>query len=655
MIKILNQNRQPLAILENAYGVGYEKYLNEVWTASFSLPLTDPKLMHCEPFNLVEIYDDRAKENVGLFRIEPSMSRRNESLGTVEFKLIHVLATLLDDVLFRYHQTTNWTTKQNIEFLLGKQSVPNWKLGACEFTRYFHYKYENENGLLGPMLAIPKPLDEDYRWTYDTSSYPWTLNLTKPSDAVVCEVRYSKNMREIEREVTVAEIVNRIYPLGAGEGVNQLGIESVNGGVAYLEDAESIAKYGLKAYVWVDTRFEHAESLMENASALLKTLSTPKVSYKVSAVDLSIITGQSVDKFTEGAVVRIIDPDFGVLEQRIFKVAKPDIYGDPGNIELEIGSLVDDIATVNADIERRVQVNEAYTQGSTNIDSHNYVDNCDENHPAVIRFFLPDDLVNINTLTLSYETEKFRPYSKATAGGGATTRTTTAGGGTTATSSSGGGSQQTSSSGGGVAKSTASGGGSQQTSSSGGGSVVTTSNKTFAQLNVMTGVPENSIGTDNWGNHLHEVQIPGGPFNHDHSVAVPSHTHTVSIPSHSHEFDVPHHTHTVNTPSHTHTVTIQDHSHSLTLPDHTHEVLPGIYQVNVEASAVEVRVDGNLVPITGTSADDINIIPYLAKDSSGRVTRGTWHEVEIKPNTLARINANIISRLFISSHIGGTY
>jgi phage minor structural protein len=618
-----------------------------LWLAHFSLPLNDPKLTHCKPFNLVEIPD------VGLFRIEPAFTRRNESAGTVDFTLKHVFATLLDDVLIRYHQTTNWTTTQNIDYLLAQQSTANWRRCQIDFERFFSYKYENENGLLGPMLAIPQPFDEDYQWAYDTQTYPWTVSLKRPSTKVTCEIRYAKNMREIEREIDPSNIVNRIYPLGFGEGVNQLGIEDVNGGVPYLEDAASIAEYGLKAYVWADRRFEDAESLKENGAALLAKWKQPKVVYKVKAADLSVLTGSPVDKFTEGALVRIVDPDFGTITQRIHLVSKPDILGAPGDINLEIGSLTDDIATVNADIERKQQVNDAYTQGATNLDSHNYVDNCDQTHPAVIRFFLPSDLVNVNTMSLSYETEKFRPYSRATAGGGSTTKTTTSGGGTTATSSSGGGTTATSSSGGGVAKSTASGGSTTQSSSAGGDH----SHLMFSA----TGFQEDSNPNSNVmltaanGRQIAVSSNTAAGLEFYTAGSSGNHSHSVSIPSHTHDFNVPNHSHNVTIPNHTHTVTIPDHSHNLTLPDHTHDVLPGIYEVDVQATAVTVKVDGNTVPMTSTSGNDIDIVPYLAKDSGGKIQRGTWHEVEITPNNLARINANIISRLFISSHIGGNY
>ena len=48
---------------------------------------------------------------------------------------------------------------------------------------------------------------------------------------------------EIERNPKM--LINRIYPLGSGEGVNKVNIRSVNQGVPYLENKAAIDRYGL--------------------------------------------------------------------------------------------------------------------------------------------------------------------------------------------------------------------------------------------------------------------------------------------------------------------------------------------------------------------------------------------------------------------------
>jgi hypothetical protein len=225
--------------------------------------------------------------------------------------------------------------------------------------------------------------------------------------------------------------------------------------------------------------------------------------------------------------------------------------------------------------------------------------------------------------------KNYRLYSRGTKSGGAVIKSSGSGGGSVQTSSSGGGSTQTSSS----------GGGSTVTSASGGGTTATSSN--YIEQHIMSGVPENSVGTDNWGYHLHEVVTPG----HNHDVTIPNHTHSVTTPNHTHSVGIPAHTHSVPTPEHTHEINI---------PDHSHDIDYGIFELDRMPTAVVIKVDGNTVPFTQTSGDNIDLIPYLSKDTDGKVNRG-WHTVSITPNDLARINAQIFGQYFIQSRGGGSF
>jgi len=579
----------------------------------------------------------------------PANTRKLTTLNEVNYALEHVLATLLNDVLYKYHQRSNLTTRDNIEYVLARQTVKHWRLGDCDFTRYFHYKWENENGLLGPLFSIAQPFDVPYVWTFDTQTYPWTLNLKAPSTTPSCEIRFGKNLAEIERSIDPSNIVNRLYALGYGEGVNQLTIEKVNGGRAYIENTASIAEYGLGQYVWVDRRFEDAATLLASAKAFLEEWSVPRVNYRVKAVDLSSLTGLSVDKFTVGKVVRIIDPDVGTFTARIVSEKKPDIYGAPGDIELEIANTKANLGTSLADVERRQEINEVYAQGATNIDSHDYCDNADPTHPAVIRFYLPDELVRVNKLELTYQTEAFRTYSKATRGGGSyikgstvQSKSTASGGGTSVTSSSGGG--QTTSSGGG--QTTSSGGG--QTSSAGGDRrhvmfQTTGTSNTSGEHVVATTFGGNAIRLGPGTPTMTNFETLSASGNHTHTVA--NHTHTVSA-----------HTHAVS--DHTHSITLQPHSHAfeveipaINIPDHTHEAEHGIYTLDRLPTSTSIKVDGKPIPHTAISGENIDLIPFLAVDSENRVVRG-WHTVEITPNDLARITAQITTQFFMQSRGG---
>jgi phage minor structural protein len=614
-----------IAILENAYDDGYEKRFNEVGSMWFTLPLNDPKNKHCNAFNFVSYTLDG--EYKGKFRIVPKYTQKDASRNEIQYECKHVISTLLDDVLFSYHQTVNWTTEQNIQYILDQQTEQRWILGDVEFTRYFSYKFENENGLLAPLLSIPQPFDEEYEWTYDTTVYPWILNLVKPDSEPSCVIREAHNRIGIEKEEP-NEVINRIYPLGYGEGVNQLDIRKVNNGVPYVQDSSSIAKHGLQKYVWIDRKFEKADSLKANAISLLNKWAHPTPMYRISAADVSPLTGEKIDKLKCGRIARVYDSDLGTFDLRIMSERKDNARERPGDIQLEVGSLTEDIATLQADMEKKMQVNEAYTQGATNILNYSYLDNCDENHPAKIRVYIPNDVANVNTLSLTYEVESFRSYGKTTEGGGGTVVSSTSegGGGTTVSSTSQGG--------GGTTVAT--------TSESGGSTVVSTDYVDFNGSTLATGLPVGSI-TPPYEQHHHLVQINNNQLKHSHTSQIPAHIHQIS-------FSLQPHTHPFS-------VTLQPHAHkfSFTLLPHEHEIAHGIYELSEIPDSVTVKVEGNTVTGNATTGNDIDLIPYLPKDSEGKIQRGSWVEVKITPNKRGRVNAQIISRLFINSHIGGNY
>ena len=677
MLMTMNLSREYTAILENAYDVSYEKIENEIGSIEFSMPLYDTKNAMIQALQYVELTDNE-DEYIGLYRIMPSTIQKDKSNYTIKYTAMHVLGTLLDSVLFGYHELVNRTTTEVINYILGKQKTKHWVLKKCEFTRYFSYAWENENGLADALFSIPAAFDEDYIWQWNTQVYPFELSLVKPPTEPICRIQEGYNMEGFEIETDPNNLVNRVYPLGAGEGVNQLNINSVNKNVPYVEDAESIKKYGLIEYVWVDQRFTIAQALKDNALNMLKKWSIPKVSWKVKADDLIKLTDSplDIDKLRQGTVVMINTNEYGSFNLRIKKESKSDVFGAPQELELELGNLKDDINTTMSDLGRKQQINETYSQGATNILNYSYQDNCEAAYPAEIEFYLDDDVFHVNTVELTFKTKRYRGYTKAVKGGGAKTITSEAGGKSTQTSSAGGGSVRSTSAGGSSVRSTTSGGGSYQGGSTQGGGGTSQSSAAGGDHNhtVMRYLgdvgKDETVGTarmyqplgSNFRVILKSASMPGdivtagSSGNHSHTVNIPNHSHgfNINIPAHTHNVSIPSHTHSVNIPNHTHTVQIPSHKHNVVLPEHTHPLEWGIFQVSDSASRVDIIVDGTTLPKHETSQSRLNIVNYLKKTSSGKIQRGN-HTIQVKPNKLARIEAQVTCRVFIQSQLGGQF
>lgn len=673
----MNLSREYTAILENAYDVSYEKIENEIGSIEFSMPLYDTKNSMIEALQYVELTDNE-NEYIGLYRIMPSAIQKDKSNYSIKYTAMHVLGTLLDSVLFGYHELVNRTTTEVINYVLGKQKTKHWVLKKCEFTRYFSYAWENENGLADALFSIPQAFVEDYMWRWNTQVYPFELSLVKPPTEPICRIQEGYNMEGFEIESDPNNLVNRVYPLGAGEGVNQINIKSVNNNVPYVEDKESIKNYGLVEYVWTDLRFNQPQALKDNAINMLKKWSIPKVSWAVSAADLIKLTDTplEIDKLRVGTVVMINTNEYGSFNLRIKKESKKDVFGAPQSIDLELGNLKDDINTTMSDLGRKQQINETYSQGATNILNYSYQDNCESAYPAEIEFYLDDDVFHVNTVELTFKTKRYRGYTKAVKGGGAKTITSEAGGKSTQTSSAGGGSVRSTSAGGSSVRSTTSGGGSYQGGSTQGGGGTSQSSAAGGDHNhtVMRYLgdvgKDETVGTarmyqplgSNFRVILKSASMPGdivtagSSGNHSHTVNIPNHSHgfNINIPAHTHNVSIPSHTHSVNIPNHTHTVQIPSHKHNVVLPEHTHPLEWGIFQASDSASRVDIIVDGTTLPKHETNQDRLNIVNYLRKTSSGKIQRGN-HTIQVKPNKLARIEAQVTCRVFIQSQLGGQF
>lgn len=606
-VRIYDTNMNRVAHLENVFDLSYELTLNELWTASFSLPKDDPKAMYVQPFYYAEIFDGTRR--VDLFRMMPQEITRNDQ-AVLQVDCEHVLATLIDDVLFQYHQIGNIGvyTNEVIRYVLDRQTNPLWKLVECDFSHQFEYKWENEN-LLSALFSIPQCFEEDYRWTWDTTTTPWGISLKHLPEGYDTDIQYKKNLQSITKTVDPTNVVTRLYALGYGEGDNQLDIRSVNGDVPYLE--KNISTYGVKASVLVDRRYENPESLKAYAQAMLDKLCQPYVAYDVTTMDMSR-TSTTAKPYMPGDNVLVRDLEDGInIIMPIVSVKKSDVTGNPFEVELEVANESRDIAGTISDLAERSRIADTYSQGATNLQQIAYADNADASHGLELSFYIPAEMARINKLLLRYNLEAFRAYSQATQGGGARSSTTSSGGSTYQSTGSGGSEYISDSTG------------------SGGGVYETTHGAYVDAVNVEYTVYGNDGSVIGKTAPIYKVEA------HEHTVEIEPHTHSVSF----------------SIPSHTHSISIGSHSHSFNIPDHTHQIQYGIYQGG-SANSAYLIVDGTRI---NTSEREVDIIPYLRKSDDGKITRGSWHTVEIVPNTMTRISANLFIQLFVNSRGRGDY
>lgn len=133
-----------------------------------------------------------------------------------------------------------------------------------------------------------------------------------------------------------------------------------------------------------------------------------------------------------------------------------------------------------------------------------------------------------------------------------------------------------------------------------------------------------------------------------HEGGDPAHRHKYRyVIDHQHLTPIEDHVHSISIPEHYHSVVIDGHDHSITIPAHSHEILPVISTHRIKPNKCTVHINGvdRTYAISGRMTllgdqDSLDITNYL--------TRGRWNTIEIRTDTLGRIDATIFVQTLIS-------
>ena len=631
MIEVYDLNLKRTAVLQNAFGGEEEEALNDVPSYSFRIPSGDEKCRYLQKRHFV-----RANSGA-MYRIMELEEANDDAMGVTAVTCEGVLGTLADTLLFGDVTRDNVSTRENLEWALSHRN--DWQLGECDFEELYSYGFSNEH-LLPIVQAIPQPITQYYRFETDTSRYPWRLSLKKIDPQGSPDFRVMKGLNWLSSRKTQSseKAVTRLYCLGSGEGVNQTNIRDVNGGQPYLlAEPEAIERYGLIDGLYVNRKMEDAGELLAMGKQLLKESSQERVEYEVDAAE----TGLMLARNARVGQTILFAPD-----NYLTYITKVKRYDDePGRVELTIANHPGDLAKELADIAQRQRIESTYSQGATQIWGSPMSGNADAENPLVYPLYIPKNIKIMNEVQLKVKVERFRGDFKMAASGGGSTRT-----------------------------SGASGGGSY-TSEEGGQETATTETKitqvrwdgdTGYSNKEDTGAAEGSTGYSQpgcttAGSHKHSVSSGSTSESGAHYHVITNHRH--SLGGHSHKMS---HTHPLNftlsftipaltipLPGHRHRVSLGGHTHSVTIPNHTHDLTYGIVRGKETPKAAVLLINGEERLSIGTDFEG-DITAYLAGED-GKIPRGRYINIGIRPDMAAYISITPTAIGFIQSKTGGQY
>lgn len=407
--RLMDSQLQEVARLQPAR-LDIDLQLTPLSTAVMELPPDEPQT---PVGGFVELYGPGGSE--GVFRVA-SVETEWSGAPLRRVRLEHALCTLGDGLLFGYHLFDGLSTRQVLEQLLSLQPVKRWTLGECDLDAGLSYTFEN-GSLLEAVLGVLPPLPQPCALAFDFTTLPWTLHLRRLPQDIASECRLSRNLTSLTMAVDRTDLCTRIYPLGYGEGADQLTIRDVNGGVPYL-DADTIGLWGVAEAAYADTTITDENTLRAAALAMLDRVKNPVMTVEVAALELSAETGLTLDRFRLGTLCRLALPGSGDMTLRIVALRRPDALGDPVQTRLTLSNRTEGASADIARLLKKSLVSEVYSQGAASQFCLPFADNADSEHPAVMRFYLDKDAVHVNAVKVKYALEPFRGYTKAQSGGG---------------------------------------------------------------------------------------------------------------------------------------------------------------------------------------------------------------------------------------------
>lgn len=275
--------------------------------------------------------------------------RRSYHNRTDVLQLEHVITTLKDRILFGEIKTENLagkkgaktvTAKKAVEFILGKQE--DWKLGRFDFTDSHPYKFDGET-LYDALEKITDSL-EGAAWTFDTTVYPFTLNVVKMDDAEESEMRAGRNLITLSRTVDKAGMFTRFFPIGKDD--------------LHLDGEGCLTKntdlYGKVDKVQDDQTLDSKDELKRWAKEQLDKHAEPTVNIEADGVELAKDTGESLDSFTINRICRVPLPEFGTtIKARIVQKNYQDKVRNPQRVKITMANKKRDVTKIIAEAMKR--------------------------------------------------------------------------------------------------------------------------------------------------------------------------------------------------------------------------------------------------------------------------------------------------------------
>jgi len=243
---------------------------------------------------------ERAVEAAGeLYRIRRITSYRDGRVPMIE---VYAEARFYDLGTAGQVPATEWAGAQAGTEMAAVLADTGWTVGVVNVSTVRTWSMQ-EGSPLACLRAIAQVHGGDL--TFDNTNRTVSLLTFSGKDSGLTFF-YGRGVSGARRIEDTTTLVTRIIPRNA-EGV---GIEAINDGVPWLEDYTFTAE--VKTAVYDFASGTNPYTMLAMAQAALGKRARPAYSYEVDVIDLSVWSGQALDRFSAGDQVTVVDAELGI-------------------------------------------------------------------------------------------------------------------------------------------------------------------------------------------------------------------------------------------------------------------------------------------------------------------------------------------------------
>jgi phage minor structural protein len=315
---VLSQEGKWDAVLENAFDIIVTGEVNGADTLEFKIPYNDAKRISLDNELEIQIAGDT-------YRVRTLTDEK----GTDGSVLTSVYAEAA------FYDLAYSAEKLPIEFDADEAEAPiryalegtDWSVGTVNVRTLRTWQCQEKNA-----LAILRSVQRLHGGDLSFDSQNKLVHLQtfsgKDSGALFA---YKKNLTSIKRVVDTRSLVTRLYATGK-DGMT---FASINSGKAYMEDHTYTNE--IRIATLDCSNFTNPYQMVEFTKMRLAEYAKPRVSYVLSAMDLSVLTGYEHEQWSLGDLVTVDDRDLNLkIKTRIIR--REYNLQEPWNTVLELSS-----------------------------------------------------------------------------------------------------------------------------------------------------------------------------------------------------------------------------------------------------------------------------------------------------------------------------